>query len=98
MTRADEALGPGCRQRTVWCPAVADDLVPEHVRIVLGGVECHRRPGQWGAPGDVSDRPIARSRQPLGDLPRQSLSVPVGHLHELHVRASLDLGDEATAP
>ena len=49
MTRPDEAPGPGCRQRTACCPAVADDLVSEHVQVVPGGVECHLRPGQQGA-------------------------------------------------
>ena len=35
---------------------------------------------------------------PASDLPWQTLPIALGHLHDLHVRVILDLGDETTAP
>src|SRR5208337_188416 len=70
--------------------------LPPH--LVFAGTKPTHRLVSWN---QVISRSIRLSHvflDPSNDLPRQGLPIALGHLHDLHVRAILDIGDETTAP
>ena len=70
--------------------------LPPH--LVFAGTKPTHRIVSWN---QVISRSIRLSRallDPSNDLPRQGVPIALGHLHDLHVRAILDLGDKTTAP
>ena len=70
--------------------------LPPH--LVFAGTKTTHRIVSWN---QVISRSIRLSRallDPSNELPRQGVPIALGHFHDLHVRAILDIGDESTAP